>query len=62
MHFALRVAVDITGARRTCNVARRDADSLYLSFFPAVITLGDDSVVIVILIVISIARRILSLD
>lgn len=59
MHFALRAAADITGARRTCNAARRD-ESLYLSFFPAVITLGDDSVVIVIdiLIVVSVARRI----
>ena len=45
MHFALR-AVDITGAWRTCNVIRRD-EFLYLSFFPAVMTLGDGSVAIV---------------
>lgn len=59
MHFALRAAVDITGARCTCNTSRRDeflSFSLSFSFFLAVITLGDDSVVIV---VIPVVQRIL---
>lgn len=46
MHFALRAAVNITGARCTCNAPRRD-ESLYLSFLLAVTRLGDDSVVII---------------
>jgi len=44
MHFALRAA-DTTGAQHTCNADRRD-ESLYLSFFPVVITLGDSVAIV----------------